>query len=33
MYLPVNYEYLHTIGEAGLVVAVCCTPSREPLEV
>ena len=33
MYLPVTYEYRHIIGDAGLVVAVCCTPSLEPLEV
>lgn len=33
MYLPVNYRYRHIIGDAGLVVAVCCTPSREPGEV
>ena len=28
-----RYEYRHIIGDAGLVVAVSCTPSREPLEV
>ncbi len=33
IYLPVSYRYRHVIGDAGLVVAVCCTPSREPLEV
>jgi hypothetical protein len=32
MYLPVNYRYHHVIGDAGLVVAVSCTPSREPHE-
>jgi hypothetical protein len=32
MYLPVNYRYRHVIGDAGLVVAVSCTPSRAPLE-
>ncbi|WP_180902707.1 hypothetical protein [Martelella soudanensis] len=29
MYLPKNYRYRHIIGEAGLVVAVCATPSKE----
>jgi L-ectoine synthase len=29
MYLPKNYTYRHIIGEAGLVVAVCATPSKE----
>ena len=29
MYLPVNYRYRHVIGDAGLVVAVSCTPPRE----
>ena len=33
MYLPVSYRYRHIIGGGGLVVAVSCTPSREPLEV
>lgn len=33
IYLPVKYRYRHIVGEAGLVVAVCCTPSREPGEV
>jgi hypothetical protein len=33
MYLPLNYEYRHVIGDAGLVVAVSCTPSRTPGEV
>ncbi len=33
IYLPVSYRYHHVIGDAGLVVAVSCTPSREPLEV
>lgn len=32
IYLPVNYRYHHVIGDAGLVVAVSCTPSREPGE-
>ncbi len=32
IYLPVNYRYHHVVGEAGLVVAVSCTPSREPKE-
>ena len=27
MYLPVNYCYRHVVGDAGLVVAVSCTPS------
>ena len=29
MYLPKTYRYRHMIGEAGLVVAVCATPSKE----
>ena len=29
MYLPVTYRYHHIVGEGGLVLAVCCTPSRE----
>lgn len=29
MYLPKNYLYRHIIGEAGLVIAVCATPSKE----
>ncbi len=33
MYLPVHYEYRHIVGDAGLVIAVSCTPSRGPLEV
>jgi L-ectoine synthase len=33
MYLPVNYRYRHVIGDAGLVVAVSCTPSRTRGEV
>lgn len=32
MYLPVNYEYRHIVGDAGLVLAVSCTPSRGPGE-
>jgi L-ectoine synthase len=30
MYLPAVYEYRHIIGDAGLTVAVCANPSREP---
>ena len=30
MYLPIKYEYHHTVGDAGLVIAVSCTPSRVP---
>lgn len=33
IYLPLNYRYRHIIGDGGLVVAVSCTPSREPGEV
>ncbi len=33
VYLPVHYRYRHVVGDAGLVVAVSCTPSRAPLEV
>lgn len=33
MYLPVNYEYRHIVGDAGLVIAVSCTPSRMDGEV
>lgn len=29
MYLPKNYRYRHIIGEAGLVVAVAASPSKE----
>jgi L-ectoine synthase len=29
MFLPKNYTYRHIIGEAGLVVAVCASPSKE----
>ena len=29
MYLPTRYRYRHIIGDAGLVVAVCASPSKE----
>ena len=28
MYLPVTYRYHHAMGDAGLVLAVACTPPR-----
>lgn len=31
MYLPKVYEYHHIIGDAGLVVAVSCTPARDTI--
>ncbi|WP_172327673.1 hypothetical protein [Mangrovicoccus sp. HB161399] len=29
VFLPKDYRYRHVIGEAGLVIAVCATPSKE----
>ena len=33
IYLPLNFRYRHIIGDGGLVVAVCCNPSRKEGEI
>ena len=33
IYLPLHYRYRHIVGDCGLVVAVCCNPSRKEGEI